>query len=128
MRQGCVSPCSVWYWQLLTSKHRMDILYSSSFGRDSCVYVYVCVCVCVCVCCLILYTTRVCVLVFARQGQQDVTYESRTFSGATCVLVFGFRGRFGPKKAVLGHKMRSFGRAPPDLAPPPRGTTGEVLA
>ena len=38
-----------------------------------------------------------------------------------------FRG-FGPKKAVLGHKMRSFGRAPPDLAPPPRATTGEFLA
>ena len=40
----------------------------------------------------------------------------------------GFRGGFGPKKAVLGHKMRRFGRAPPDLAPPPRGATGEFLA
>ena len=40
----------------------------------------------------------------------------------------GFRGRFGPKKAVLGHKMRSFGRAPPDVAPPPRGATGVFLA
>ena len=39
-----------------------------------------------------------------------------------------FQGRFGPKKAVLGHKMRSFGRAPPDLAPLPRGATGELLA
>ena len=46
-----------------------------------------------------------------------------------CLAVFtGFRGRFGPKKAVLGHKMRSFGRAPPDLAPPPRAATGEFLA
>ena len=35
---------------------------------------------------------------------------------------------FWPKKAVLGHKIRSFGRAPPDLAPPPRGATGEFLA
>ena len=32
------------------------------------------------------------------------------------------------KKAVLGHKMRSFGRAPPDLAPLPRGATGAFLA
>ena len=39
----------------------------------------------------------------------------------------GFRGRFGPKKAVLGHKMRSFGRAP-HLAPLPRGTTADLLA
>ena len=39
-----------------------------------------------------------------------------------------FRGRFGPKKVVLGHKIRSFGRARPDLAPPPRGATGEFLA
>ena len=39
-----------------------------------------------------------------------------------------FQGRFGPKKAVLGHKMRSFERAPPDLAAPPRGATGEFLA
>ena len=37
-------------------------------------------------------------------------------------------GRFGPKKVVEGHKMRSFGMAPPNLAPPPRGTTGEFLA
>ena len=36
--------------------------------------------------------------------------------------------RFGPKKAVLGHKMRSFGRAPAKLVPPPRGATGEFLA
>ena len=43
-------------------------------------------------------------------------------------VMTGFRGRFGPNKAVLGHKMRSFGRAPPDLAPPPLGATGEFLA
>ena len=43
-------------------------------------------------------------------------------------VLTGFRGRFGPKKAVLGHQMRSFGRAPPNLAPPPRGATGEFLA
>ena len=29
---------------------------------------------------------------------------------------------------VFGHKQRSFRRAPPDLAPPPRGATGEFLA
>ena len=50
--------------------------------------------------------------------------SSRTCSVATVCLrlavMTGFGGRFGPKKAVLGHKMRSFGRAPPDLAPPPR--------
>ena len=32
------------------------------------------------------------------------------------------------KKAVLGHKMRSFRRAPADLVPLPRGATGEFLA
>ena len=39
-----------------------------------------------------------------------------------------FQGRFWPKKAVLGQKMRRFGRAPANLAPPPRGATGEFLA
>ena len=62
-----------------------------------------------------------------------VTRQSRcTQSVATASLrlavLSGFRGLLGPKKAVLGHKMRSFGRAPPDLAPPPRGATGEFLA
>ena len=39
----------------------------------------------------------------------------------------GFRGPFGRKKAVLGHKMRRFGRATPDLAPVPRAAIGEFL-
>ena len=43
-------------------------------------------------------------------------------------VLTGFWGRFGPKKAALGHKMRSFGRAPPNLAPPPQGASGEFLA
>ena len=30
--------------------------------------------------------------------------------------------------AVFGPKLRRFGRAPPDLAPPPRAATGEFLA
>ena len=37
-------------------------------------------------------------------------------------------GLFWAKNGGVGHKMRSFGRAPPDLAPPPRGATGEFLA
>ena len=40
----------------------------------------------------------------------------------------GFLGPFWAKKAVLGHKTRSLGRAPPDLAPPPKGATGDFLA
>ena len=43
-------------------------------------------------------------------------------------VLSGFWGRFGPEKAGLGHNMRSFGRAPPDLAPQPRGATGDFLA
>ena len=61
-----------------------------------------------------------------------VTGQSRgTWSVSTVCLCLavstGFQGCFGPKKAVLGYKIRSFGRAPPDLAPPPRGATGEFL-
>ena len=56
----------------------------------------------------------------------------RTWSvGTVCLclaLLTRYRGRFGTKKAVLGHKMRSFGRAPPVLAPPPWGAIGEFLA
>ena len=66
------------------------------------------------------------------RGLFDTVNSSRTCSVATGSLRFavlsGFWGRFGPKKAVLGHKMRSFGRAPPNLEPPPRGATGEFLA
>ena len=66
------------------------------------------------------------------RGLFDTVKPGRTWGvGTVCLhlaVMTGFRGRFGPKKAVLGHKMRSFGRAPPDLAPPPRGTTGEFLA
>ena len=43
-------------------------------------------------------------------------------------ILNGFQGRFDPKKAVLGHKMCDFGRAPPELAPAPWGATGEFLA
>ena len=62
-----------------------------------------------------------------------VTGQSRRmWSVATmslCLAILSrFRDCFGPKKAVLGHKMRSFGRAPLDLAPPPRGATAEFLA
>ena len=66
------------------------------------------------------------------RGLSDTMKSSRTWSVATVSLRLAvltrFGGRFGPKKAVLGHKMRSFGRAPPDLAPQPRATTGEFSA
>ena len=55
------------------------------------------------------------------RGLFDTMKSSQTWSVATVSLRLAvltrFGGRFGPKKAVLGHKMRSFGRAPPDLAP-----------
>ena len=53
---------------------------------------------------------------------------SNGFPSFPLAILSGVWGRFGPKKAVLGHKMRSIGRAPPNLAPPPRGATGEFLA
>ena len=66
------------------------------------------------------------------RGLFDTVKSSRTCSVATVSLrlavLSGFWGRFGPKRAFLGHKMRSFGRAPPDLAPTPRAATGEFLA
>ena len=66
------------------------------------------------------------------RGLFDTVKSSRTWAVATVSLrlavLTGFWGRFGPKKAVLGHKMRSFGRALPDLAPTPRAATGEFLA
>ena len=62
----------------------------------------------------------------------DAVKSNRTWSVGTVSLrlavLTGFWGLFGPKKVVLGHKMRSFGRAPPDLAPTPQGATGEFLA
>ena len=39
------------------------------------------------------------------------------------VVWSGFWDFFEPKKAVSGHKMRIFGRAPPDLAAPPGAPT-----
>ena len=60
-------------------------------------------------------------------GNRGARAMQQPFSLRLSVLT-GFRGRLGPKKAVLGHKMYSFGRVLPDLAPPPRGATGEVLA
>ena len=40
----------------------------------------------------------------------------------------GFWGFFGRKMAVFSPKLRRFGRAPPDLAPPPRAASGDFLA
>ena len=66
------------------------------------------------------------------RGLFDTAKSSRTCSVATVSLRLGvspgFGGYFGRKMAVFGPKLRRFGRAPPDLAPPPRGTTGEFLA
>ena len=66
------------------------------------------------------------------RGLFDTAKSSRTCSVPTvflrlCVLP-GFRGYFGRKMAVFGPKLRRFGRAPPDLAPPPGAATGEFLA
>ena len=67
-----------------------------------------------------------------KEGLLFTGQSRRTWSvGTVCLrlaIMTGFRGRFGPKKAALGHKMRNFGRAPPDLALPPRGATGEYFA
>ena len=62
----------------------------------------------------------------------DTVKYSRTCSVLTVSLRLGvspgFWGCFGRKMAVFGPKLRQFGRAPPDLAPPPRAATGEFLA
>ena len=57
-------------------------------------------------------------------GQSRRTSSVGTVSLRLAVLS-GFGGRLGPKKAVLGHKMRNFGKAPPDLPAPSRGATGD---
>ena len=65
------------------------------------------------------------------RGLFDTVKSSPTCSVAAVSLRLAvltkFGGLFGPKKAVFEHKMRSFGRAPPDLAPLPRAATVEFL-
>ena len=61
------------------------------------------------------------------RGQSRGTWSIGTVCARLAVLT-AFRGHFGAKKAVLGHKMRSFGRELPDSAPPPRGASGDFLA
>ena len=60
-------------------------------------------------------------------GQLRRMWSVATVSLHLAVLS-GFRDCFGQKKAVLGHKMRSLGRAPPNLPRLPRGATGKFLA
>ena len=67
-----------------------------------------------------------------KKGLLGTGQSGRTWSvGTVCLrlaVLSGFRGRFGPTKAVLRHKMRSLGRAPPDLTPLPQGANSEFLA
>ena len=46
------------------------------------------------------------------------------WSVATASLRVGLEAVWGEKRAVLGHKMRSFGSVPDDLAPPAVGLHG----
>ena len=66
------------------------------------------------------------------RGLFDTVKSSRTCRVATVFLRLGilpgFGGYFGRKWLFLAKKRRRFGRAPPDLAPPPRAATGEFLA
>ena len=66
------------------------------------------------------------------RGLFDTVKSSRTWAVATVSLCLGvspgFGGYFGLKMATFGPKLRSFGRAPPDLAPPAQAATGEFLA
>ena len=66
------------------------------------------------------------------RGLFDTAKSSCTCAIATVSLRLGvstgFGGYFGRKMAVFGPKLRRFGRAPPDLAPPPRAATAEFLA
>ena len=66
------------------------------------------------------------------RGLFDTVKSSCTCSVATFSLRLGvlpgFGGSFGRKMDVFGPKVCRFGRAPPDLAPPPRAATGEFVA
>ena len=66
------------------------------------------------------------------RGLFNTAKSSRTWLVATLSLRLGvsrgFGGSFGRKMALFGPKLRRFGRAPPDLAPPPRAATSEFLA
>ena len=61
-------------------------------------------------------------------GRLDTVKSSRTWAIATVSLRLSvsprFGGYFGRKMAVFGPKLRRFGRAPLNLAPPPRAATG----
>ena len=64
------------------------------------------------------------------RGQQRALCHRAIKAHVKCSNRFPSFGRFewvpGPfwaGKAAFGHKMRGFGRAPPALAPPPRGAT-----
>ena len=65
------------------------------------------------------------------RGLFDTVKSSCTWHVPTVSLRLGaspgFGVYFGLKMAVFGPNLRRFGRAPPDLAPPPRGATGEFL-
>ena len=66
------------------------------------------------------------------RGRFDTVKSSRTCGVATVSLRLRvlpkFGGCFGQKITISGPKVHGFGRAPPDLAPPPRAATGEFLA
>ena len=66
------------------------------------------------------------------RGRFDTVKSSRTCGVATSSLRLGvlpkFGGCFGRKIAISDPKLHGFGRAPPDLGPPPRAATGEFLA
>ena len=66
------------------------------------------------------------------RGLFDTVKSSCTWGAATVSLRLGvspgFGGYFERKMATFGPKLRSFGGAPPDLAPTPRAATGEFLA
>ena len=42
-------------------------------------------------------------------------------------VLLGFEGYFWRKMATFGRQLRTFGRDPPDLAPPPRAARGYLL-